>query len=261
MDRDFPLNDKLADTTDWGYWFFQGTSMSTPHVSGVAALILAHDSTLTPDQLRHALESTAEDLGNLGRDDVYGWGLIDAKATLQSVMPDQHTFELLISGNGTVMVDPDQATYLYGTNVTLTAFGETGWTFAGWSGDLSGSDSPETITMDGNKTITAIFISENSVPLSGWVVDPMYTNAPYTLDSNPSVLSLELDAANTSNRVTIYTLYAPKLNLTDYASVNVSVTGTSNARILLRFFLDNGSSFDVVYWASPSVLDAKFFAG
>jgi hypothetical protein len=49
--------------------------------------------------------------------------------------------------------------------------------------------------------------------------------------------------------------------------VNVTVTGTSNARILLRFFLDNGSSFDVVHshvnghpvWESPTTLNAFMF--
>jgi len=71
----------------WAYWFYQGTSMSAPHASGVAALLLARDSTLTPDQVRNVLQSTAEDLGAAGRDNTFGWGLIDARAALQSVSP------------------------------------------------------------------------------------------------------------------------------------------------------------------------------
>jgi serine protease len=74
-----------ADPTDWGYWFFEGTSMATPHVAGVAALLAAQDATVTPAQIRYVLESTAEDLGASGRDDLYGWGLIDAQAALTSV--------------------------------------------------------------------------------------------------------------------------------------------------------------------------------
>jgi serine protease len=73
-----------ADPTDWGYWFFEGTSMATPHVAGVAALLAAQDATLTPAQIRYVLESTGEDLGAAGRDDAYGWGLIDAQAALTS---------------------------------------------------------------------------------------------------------------------------------------------------------------------------------
>lgn len=82
------LQQTFGDTpVDWSYWFYQGTSMSTPHASGVAALLLAQNSSLTPDQIRSALQDTAEDLGASGRDDTYGWGLIDAQAALQSVVP------------------------------------------------------------------------------------------------------------------------------------------------------------------------------
>ena len=48
---------------DWAYWFYQGTSMATPHASGVAALLLARDPTLTPTEIRDVLQSTADDLG------------------------------------------------------------------------------------------------------------------------------------------------------------------------------------------------------
>jgi subtilisin family serine protease len=66
---------------DWGYWFFQGTSMSAPHVSAVAALLISTGVT-HPDDVREALEATAEDLGTPGWDAEYGWGFIDAYAAL-----------------------------------------------------------------------------------------------------------------------------------------------------------------------------------
>ncbi len=65
------------------YYFFQGTSMATPHVSGVAALLIANGKAITPDEVRSALQETAEDLGADGRDDIYGHGLVDAYAALQ----------------------------------------------------------------------------------------------------------------------------------------------------------------------------------
>jgi serine protease len=67
----------------FGYYFFQGTSMAVPHVSGVAALLIANGNAKTPDEVRAALQQTAEDLGAPGRDDVYGYGLVDAYAALQ----------------------------------------------------------------------------------------------------------------------------------------------------------------------------------
>lgn len=68
--------------TEWGYYFMQGTSMATPHVAGVSALLIAHGNATTPDEIRSALQETAEDLGAPGRDDIYGYGLIDAYAAL-----------------------------------------------------------------------------------------------------------------------------------------------------------------------------------
>ncbi len=70
-----------------GYLAMSGTSMATPHVAGVAALILAHNPTLTPAEVRAILETTATDLGVLGRDEVFGYGRVDALAALRATPP------------------------------------------------------------------------------------------------------------------------------------------------------------------------------
>ena len=60
------------------YTLLSGTSMATPHVSAVAALLASLPQFDTPDKLRVALESTALDLGAPGWDQFYGYGLIQA---------------------------------------------------------------------------------------------------------------------------------------------------------------------------------------
>ncbi|MCX5897742.1 MAG: S8 family serine peptidase, partial [Proteobacteria bacterium] len=67
----------------WSPYFLSGTSMASPHVAGVAALIKAKHPTWGPQQIRDALINTAEDLGAPGKDSEYGYGLVDAFAALQ----------------------------------------------------------------------------------------------------------------------------------------------------------------------------------
>ncbi|MBI2379606.1 MAG: S8 family serine peptidase [Gammaproteobacteria bacterium] len=64
------------------YAYFDGTSMATPHVSAVAALVWSYFPTCTNLQIRAALEKTAEDLTayGTGRDNKTGYGLVRAKA-------------------------------------------------------------------------------------------------------------------------------------------------------------------------------------
>jgi subtilisin family serine protease len=61
-----------------GYEAWGGTSMATPHVSGVAALLWSADPSLTNVEIREAMVITALDLGDPGRDVHYGYGLVQA---------------------------------------------------------------------------------------------------------------------------------------------------------------------------------------
>ena len=61
-----------------GYEAWDGTSMATPHVSAVAALIWSWDPDLTNVEIREALQATALDLGDPGKDNYYGYGLVQA---------------------------------------------------------------------------------------------------------------------------------------------------------------------------------------
>ena len=69
----------------------------------------------------------------------------------------QYTLTTNTVGNGSITSEPAGGTYCEGTVVTLTAVPDTGWQFDGWSGDLSGSTNPATITMNANKNVTATF--------------------------------------------------------------------------------------------------------
>jgi subtilisin len=71
------------------YATMSGTSMASPHVAGVAALVISSGVT-SPVAVRERLTSTAADLGVAGRDPWYGFGLVDAsKAVISTVTPPE----------------------------------------------------------------------------------------------------------------------------------------------------------------------------
>jgi subtilisin family serine protease len=75
------------------YGFFTGTSMASPHVAGAAALLLSLNPNLTAYQLREILRQTATDVddsqlmgyGRPGRDNHYGWGVLNLAAAVEAV--------------------------------------------------------------------------------------------------------------------------------------------------------------------------------
>ena len=123
-------------------------------------------------------------------------------------------------GAGYVMKSPDKANYAPGEKVQLQATASPGYTFTNWSGGASGSSNPVTITMDGNKTVTANFkqtirytlVVNVSPPGAGYVTKtPDKANyAPgdrVTLTARPTVCYCfdwwSGDVSGSSNPVTI----------------------------------------------------------
>ena len=77
--------------------------------------------------------------------------------TVVSAQTIQSNLTVNVTGQGMVSKNPDQTTYSDGSNVTLTATPASGYTFSGWSGSITGTTNPVTITMNGDKTVTATF--------------------------------------------------------------------------------------------------------
>ena len=68
----------------FAYEYFQGTSMATPHVSGFAALLMQQGIT-NPAAVEAAMKQFSTDKGVAGRDDSFGFGLINPRATLRGL--------------------------------------------------------------------------------------------------------------------------------------------------------------------------------
>ncbi len=67
-----------------GYSFKSGTSMATPHTSGLASLMLSYNPGLSPDEIEQILKDTSDDKGAPGWDEQFGWGRINARQALEA---------------------------------------------------------------------------------------------------------------------------------------------------------------------------------
>ncbi|MEM7029500.1 MAG: FG-GAP-like repeat-containing protein [Chloroflexota bacterium] len=75
-----------------------------------------------------------------------------------------YTLSLNIVGNGTI--SPTGGTYISGTVISLMATADNDWQFEGWSGDLSGTENPVNLLINGHKVITATFSENNTAPIN-----------------------------------------------------------------------------------------------
>jgi hypothetical protein len=106
---------------------------------------------------------------------------MDANKTVTATFTqDVYTLTVGVVGSGTVDLDPE-GPYYYGDVVTLTAVpASIYWYFTGWSGDLSGTDGSDTITMYSHQSVTATFTFQAYVYLPLVVQSWPPNNPPYT---------------------------------------------------------------------------------
>jgi uncharacterized repeat protein (TIGR02543 family) len=79
------------------------------------------------------------------------------------------------------------ANYQKGATATITATADSGYTFTGWSGDATGADNPFNLLMDGDKTITAIFIEDSNDQVSKLLQLFNVTREPFGFSFNTTV--------------------------------------------------------------------------
>ena len=131
-----PGEDVRSSVPGGGYGVLSGTSMASPHVNGVAALMRQANPDIAVDDLKQIIYNTAFDLGIPGDDNQYGWGMIDAFEAVQQAMTVSLFFTFpdgrpdVIDPNGGTVVrivltgqatpDPDTATLFVSTGGAFT---------------------------------------------------------------------------------------------------------------------------------------------
>jgi chitodextrinase len=89
-----------------------------------------------------------------------------ATLMLVTACKHQYTLNTSVSPSGSGTISPASGIYDGGSEVTLKATPESGWSFVEWSGDTTGKTNPITITMDSDKSITARFSTPPTAQIS-----------------------------------------------------------------------------------------------
>jgi subtilisin family serine protease len=210
-----PGENVMSTMPGGGYGTKSGTSMATPHVTGVVALLVQQNPGITLAGVRQALKNGALDIGPSGFDNGTGWGLVRAAPSLQGGATAPLTLSLSPASRNVAIVlgagaPADNATVtLAGTNASTTA-----WTATkkkSWTTLI-------TATGTGNGTV---FWSRNATGLAvGTYVDTITVTAPGAASGSPAVLYDTLRITAVVVPVTL--ALAPR-------SRNVAVTQGTNA--------------------------------
>ena len=138
-------------------------------------------------------------VGNAGGKPAYTAAVDYFFNTLEPIVPEDglaclpgESFDLTttVSGTGTVLRAPDQASYGCGESVSLTAQPGAGAEFMGWGGALSGTTNPVGLTIEADTTVTADFSVD--------VTPPVITNVAVTAGETSATLTWDTDEAATS---------------------------------------------------------------
>ncbi len=165
--RDYTTNRQALSRTTIAYNAFQ--SGSPTDTTGTSAKVVTNPYFVNAGSGDFHLASSSPCINagtsvGLTRD-------FDGTAVPQGNAPDLGAYEyasgttttyytLAVSAtNGTVTKTPNQTSYASGTSVSLQATPNSGYTFTGWSGDLTGTTNPATLVMNSNKSVTANFAS------------------------------------------------------------------------------------------------------
>ncbi len=102
VDVSAPGQDILSTNFDDGYRLLSGTSMATPHVSGISSLLKGFNTNLANDDIEQIIRLTADDQLPAGWDNRYGTGRVNAQRALQSLQAPNQLYQWNATG-GTIV--------------------------------------------------------------------------------------------------------------------------------------------------------------
>ena len=197
-----------------GYYFYAGTSMAAPHVAGVAALVKGVNPSISNTELRVLLETSAEDIGAPGKDDLFGNGLLDAYAAVLAAGSSEPINQPPVADFAFV-TDGLQVQY---TDLSLDADGSVvarSWDF----GDGTGSEQSDPVHLyssPGTYSVSLIVTDDQSA-------EDRRTTAVTVLDGELSMSVADISLSKTQRGRN----YQVRAEITVLSSAGTSVAGAT----------------------------------
>jgi endo-1,4-beta-xylanase len=149
-----------------------------------------------------------------------GWAHLEINGTNNGGDPEEYSLTTSTVGSGSISLSPAGGTYGEGAVVTLTAIPGNGYEFSSWSGALSGSANPATLTMNSEKSVTATF--------TAIVTEPDQYTLTVSASGNGSVTVNPSAEDGIYDEGTIVTLTANAANGYQFAGWSGDLNGASN---------------------------------
>jgi len=233
-------------TTSDGYYgnsysSVDGTSFSSPYVAGIAALAATVVPGITATQFKDAIMASSTDLGSSGRDNYYGFGLINAEKLLKYVTQGVFVSVTNVSlnkTNSTINVGANEtlSTTIAPTNATNKAVtwqsSNTAVATVDSNGKLAGVSAGTTVitvtTVDGSKTATCtVTVSIPNILVTG--VSLNKTNSSINTGDTDN-LSFVVAPANATNKNVVWSSSNPTVAIVDQSG---KVTGTGGGTAVI----------------------------
>jgi len=217
-----------------GYEAWDGTSMATPHVSAVAALVWSYDTSLTNVEIRNALTATAQDLGASGRDVYYGYGLVQARAALEYLGYGSGTPPVNTAPTLTITSPTSGASFAEGAPITFSATADDAedgslstaivWKIDGVTYFTGASFSKDDLTVGTHTIVASVTDSGGLTATQEVIVTITPTGVEQTL---VATITTDKDSYVDRERVTITVTVKDQVGA-PVASASVSLTLTSS---------------------------------